>query len=110
MPRKQSKSMKKRQTRKSPRRSRKGGFMSSLVNQAGKLATPVALVAAREIMRGQQSRNMVNRVTAPVTGLVRDTVGTVTNLGKNTVGALRTGKLLMPVTGFVEDICGRRTE
>jgi len=106
MPRKQSKSMKKRKTRKSPSRSRKGGFMSGLVSHAHKLATPVALVAAREIMRGQQSRNMVNKVTAPVTGLVRDTVGTVTNLGKNTVGALKTGKLLMPVTGFVEDASG----
>merc|ERR1712199_14462 len=106
MPRKQSKSMKKRQTRKSPRRSRKGGFMSGLVSEAGKLATPVALVAAREIMRGQQSRNMVNKVAAPVTGLVKDTVGTVTNLGKNTVGALRTGNLLKPVTGLVEDASG----
>lgn len=106
MPRKQSKSMKKRQTRKSPRRNRKGGFMTGLVSQAGKLATPIALVAAREIMRGQQSRNMVNKITAPVTGFVRDTVGTVTNLGKNTVGALRTGKLLMPVTEFVEDASG----
>merc|ERR1712199_101917 len=106
MPRKQSKSMKKRQTRKSPRRSRRGGFMSGLVSEARKLATPVALVAAREIMRGQQSRNMVNKVVAPVTGLVRDTVGTVTNLGKNTVGALRTGNLLKPVTGLVADASG----
>ena len=106
MPRKQSKSMKKRQTRKSPRRNRKGGFMSGLVNQAGKLATPIALVAAREIMRGQQSRNIVNKFTAPVTGFVKDTVGTVTNLGKNTVGVLSTGNLLKPVTGFVEDASG----
>merc|ERR1711907_546123 len=57
-------------------------------------------------MRGQQSRNMVNKVTAPVTGLVKDTVGTVTNLGKNPVGALKTGNLLKPVTGLVADASG----
>merc|ERR1711907_717684 len=57
-------------------------------------------------MRSQKSQNVVNKVAAPVTGLVKDTVGTVTNLGKNTVGALRTGNLLKPVTGLVEDASG----